>query len=74
MMTNNYDRFISNNRKSQPTANCWSCSNVVLFRSSPSVPLVLLWLSYGALKWVRSAFLDEPSGQAEREEGSKVMP
>lgn len=36
-------------------------------------PLVLLWLSDGALKWIRSAFLDEPSGQAEREEGSKVI-
>ena len=56
MMTNNYDRFISINRKSQPTANCWSCSNVVLFKSSPSVPLVLLWLSYGTWKWIRSAF------------------
>ena len=35
--------------------------------------LVLLWLSYGALKWIRSTFLDEPSGQAEREVGSKVV-
>lgn len=55
-MTNNYDIFISDKRNSQQAVNCWSCSNVVLLRSSFGVPLLLLWLSYGALKWIRSAF------------------
>ena len=50
-------------QKSLQAENCWSCSDVVLHRLSMSVPLVLLWLSYGALKWIRSAF----------EEGPKVM-
>ena len=36
-------------------------------------PLDLLWLSYRALRWIRSVFLDGPRGKAEREEGSKVM-
>lgn len=79
-MINNYDIFINDKHK-----NCWSCPNVIL-RFPSDVPLVLLWSSYGALKWVRSAFLDEPSGRstsgrlfpkglkkAERKEGSKVM-
>ena len=45
--------------------------------------LVLLWLSYRALRWIRSVFLDGPSGRstfgrlqgkkAECEEGSMVM-
>lgn len=43
-------------------------SDMVKKRNS-IVPLVLLWI----LKWIRGAFLDEPSSQAEREEGSKVI-
>lgn len=36
-------------------------------------PLVPLWLSYRLLKLICSVFLDEPNGQAEREEGSKFL-
>ena len=62
-MTNYYDIFISDKRKDLPVANCRPSSNVVLLRSSFGVPLVLLWFSYGALIWTRSAL----------EKGSKVM-
>ena len=55
-MTNNYDRFIKDNRGSQPTANCWSFPNELLLRSYFGVSLVLLWLSYRALKWIRCSF------------------
>lgn len=54
-----YFAFRSYQRKSRLAMNSWSCSNAVPF----GVPLVLLWLSSGALKWIRGAF----------EEGSKVM-
>ena len=62
-MANNCNIFISNKRNSQPTLNCRSCSNMLQLRASFGVPLVLFWLSYGVLKWIRSVF----------EEGSKVM-
>ena len=82
-MANKYDIFINYKRSRQLTASCWPCSNLVLPRSSYGVPLVLLWLSHGTLKWLRRAFLDEPSGRstfgrlqgkkAESEKGSKVV-
>lgn len=83
-MKNNYDIFISYKlKKILPTQNCWHCFNVVYHKSSLGVPLVLFGLFYRALKWIRSAFLDEPSGhstygrlqgkKAEREESPKVM-
>lgn len=85
-MINNNDIFINYKRNSQPKANCRYGTNAVYNSSSLGVPLVLLWLSYRALKWIRNAFLDEPSGRstsgslfpkglkkAEHEEGSKVM-
>lgn len=78
--------FISVKRYNFPTANRWSCSNVVLHRSSSGASLVTLWLSYRTLKWIRSIFLDEPSDRsasgclfpkgikkAEREEDSKFL-
>ena len=34
-------------------------------------PLVLLWSPYGDSEMARNGFLDEPSGKAEREDGSK---
>lgn len=61
--------FLNDKRKSLR----WSCSNVVCLGAYYSVPLVLFWLSYMAMKWIRSAFLDEQSEQAERKEDSKVM-
>ena len=78
-MTNNQDIFISNKRIIQPTADSWSCFDVVLvsltfltfdnvqanmhctlliekfFRYSFDASSILLRLSYGALKWIRSA-------------------
>ena len=72
-MTNNNYLLLSHRRNCQLTAKCWSCFNVVQLRASFGFPSVLLWFSYGALTWIRSAFLDEPSGRAEREEDSKVM-
>lgn len=86
-MTYNYNIFISNKRKSRRAAKKYPCSNVVLlFRYSFGMPLVLLWLSYKALKRIRSAFLDDPSGRstsgclflkglkkAERKDGLKVI-
>ena len=81
-MTEYYDIFINYKWKKQLKTNCWSYSDVVRHRSSYNVPLLLPWLSFETLKWIRSAFLDEPSGRstfgrlqgkkAEREEGSKV--
>lgn len=68
-----YLTFISGKRKNLPTANCRSCSDVVLVRYSFGEFLVLLWLSYRTLKWIRSAFLDEPSDKPEREEDLKVI-
>jgi hypothetical protein len=65
--------FISDKRRCFPVANYWSYSDVALFRHSFGILLVLLRLSYGALKWISSAILDEPSGKAEREKGSKIM-
>ena len=62
-MADYYDISISSMQKSRPDANCRSFSNMVLLSSSFGVPLVLLWLSYRALTWIRSAF----------EEGSKVI-
>ena len=56
---NEYFVFISYQRKCFPIANCWSSSNVVLIRSSFGVPLVLLWLSYRALKWFCCAFEED---------------
>lgn len=47
-----YIAFRSDQRKSRLAMNSWSCSNAVPF----GVPLVLLWLSSGALTWIRSAF------------------
>lgn len=55
-MTNDNNIIINYKQKGLPTESCWSCSDVVLFRSSCGVPLVLLWLSYGTWKWIRSAF------------------
>lgn len=63
-MANKNDIFIRNKLKSLLTANCQSFSNVGLHRSSFGVPFVLLWFSSGTLKWIRSAFLDEPSGHS----------
>lgn len=58
-MENIYDIFISYKRNRLPTANCRSCSNVMLLRSSFGVPLVLLWLSYRVLKWIRGEFKED---------------
>ena len=58
-----YFAFISDKRKSLPAANCRCYSNVECLRSSFAVPLVCIWLSNRALKWIRSSF----------EEGSKDM-
>lgn len=55
--------FKSYKRKHFPAASYQPCSNVVSLRLSFGVPLFLFWLSYKALKWIRSAF----------EEGAKVM-
>ena len=62
------------------------CGISILSQFPFGIPLVFLELSYGRLKRIRSAFLDEPSGRsvsgrlylkglkkAEREEGSKIM-
>ena len=79
-MISKHDLFIGYKRKSQPTTICRSGSNVVLLQFTFGVPLVLLWLSYGILTWIRSPFLDEPRGRStlgrsrqktEREEDSK---
>ena len=59
-MTNSHNIFISYKRKNRQAANCWSYSNVMLLRPSFGVLLVLLWLSYGALKWIRSTFEEDP--------------
>ena len=85
-MTSNYDIFVNYKRKSVPIVNFWSCSDGVCLRSSFGVPLILLWISYKTLKWIRSAFFEEPSGRstsgrlfpkglkkAKREEDSKIM-
>ena len=78
--------FISVKRNYFPTANRWSCSNVVLHRSSFGASLVPLWLLYGSWERIRCTFLDEPSDRlasgrlfskglkkVEREEDSKVI-
>lgn len=65
--------YIIYNRKDLPAAKCRSGSNSVLLQFTFGVPSFPLWLSYGSMKWIRSEFLDEPSDQAEREEGSKIM-
>ena len=59
-----YFAFISDKRKILPTVNCWPCPNLVQLRTSSGVPLVLFWLSYRALTWIRCAFLDEPNGRS----------
>ncbi len=63
VMKNNYNLFISHKRINLSTANCWSCIDMELPESSFGVPLVVLWLSYRTLAWIRSAF----------EQGSKFM-
>ena len=45
----------------------------VLLDSSFSAPLVFLRSPHGDSEIARNGFLDEPSGKAEREDGSKVM-
>ena len=70
-MANNNDRSISYKLKRQPIANSWLCSNMVLLYLSFRDPLVLLLSPYGDSEMARNRFLDEPSGKAEREDGSK---
>ena len=43
----------------------------VLHSLNRKVPLVFLWSPYGDSEMARNGFLDEPSGKAEREDGSK---
>lgn len=62
-MKNNYDICTCHKHQNRLAANCWSCTYMVLLSSSFGVPLVLLWLSYKAMTWIRNAF----------EEGLKVM-
>ena len=38
-----------------------------------SALLAFFWISSRILKWILGVFLDEPSSEAEREEGSKVI-
>lgn len=58
-----YFAFISNKLKNRQAVNCRCCFNVVHLRPSIAASIILFWLSYGALKCIRSAF----------EEGSKVI-
>lgn len=61
-MTNNHDIFISYKRKGLSLVHdSWfmvqeSWLNQTAVTSSFSVPLVLLWLSYRALEWIRGKF------------------
>ena len=48
--------FRSNQRKSQLAVKCRACSSFALLRSFLVDSLLPLWLSYGALEWIRSAF------------------
>ena len=50
----------------------YNMSKVLLYPSFRD-PLVLLLSPYGDSEMARNRFLDEPSGKAEREEGSKVI-
>ena len=58
-----YLAFINGKWKNIPVANYRPCSNVVQLWSSFNVSIVLLWLSYRALKWILCIF----------EDGSKFM-
>lgn len=62
-MKNNYDICTCHKLQNRLAVNSWPCTDVVPLMSSFGVPLVLLWCSFGALAWIRSAF----------EEGLKVM-
>ena len=55
--------FRSDQRKSQLAVKCRACTTWALLRSSLGVPLVPLWLSYGMLKWIRSAFEEDLMAQ-----------
>ena len=58
-MKNNFDTFIKYQRKNLSMISFRSYPNGVLLWSSLGVPLVLLWLSIEALKWIRNAFIED---------------